>query len=525
MDPSTFQNYINSMDIGQLRDHLSIINEAIVAKSMGLVSPPPNMSCDNTRTGAMCVNDFVQYDPQFIKDDTTMNILQSELESLSLHTSKNKLSVQNKFLAQSSEPYTWASNHGPVINNPLSLGEYPAINALLLNINSTYQCAVNSVLVSYYASGDVTTRLHDDDESCMDGGEPICVVSVGAKRKIEFVDKLKQSYYSADLALEPEHGSIYLMKAGCQTHFLHRVRKDKRVRSGRFCLSFRRFVEPAVAGEHEEKLPDVFATPASSTPINTAGQAGDTFDGMTPKPFPGTHSSAMVARNLNSAWGTVGEGYSPFPTSSWDSSRAPEKNNPNEKLCVLFGTSITTGIDSTKMSRGNRAFVNVSYSGARIADIRDAVNDFYMENSHAAKRVDKIILSFGTNEMKHFNSFARSVQHQFFNPVCSLVNQIKVLFPYAQIYFQSLLPIRIMFKYDANSIHCFNHMLINVCKKYGCGFIDCFSDFLDEYAIDINLDLYQDRKWRKMHLSTRGLGLLCRHLKRVIYGNVFNPFI
>ena len=524
MDTSTFQNYINSMDIGQLRDHLNIINEAIVAKSMGMVSPPPNMSCDNTRTGTICVNDFVQYDPQFIEDETTMGILQSELESLSLHTSRNKLSVQNKFLAQSTKPYTWASTNGPVINNPLPLGNYPTISALLSKINTKYQCAVNSVLVSYYASGEVTTRLHDDDESCMDGREPICVVSVGAKRKIEFVDKLKPSYRSADLTIEPEHGSIYLMKAGCQTNFLHRVRKDKRVRSGRFCLSFRCFVEPTERNEQVEKMPDVFATPASSTPLSTTVLAKDTTPkDTTPKPVP--LPTGMVARNLNAAWGNSGLGYSPFPSSSLDNSKSPGRNSSNEKLCVLFGTSITTGIDSTKMSRGNRTFVNMSYSGARIGDIRDAVNDFYMENSNAAKRVDKIILSFGTNEMKHFNSFAKSVKDTFFNPVCSLVNQIKVLFPYAQIYFQSLLPIRIMFRYDPNSIHCFNHMLINVCKKYGCGFIDCFSDFLDEYAIDINLDLYQDRKWRKIHLSARGLGLLCRHLKRVIYGNVFNPFI
>ena len=82
-----------------------------------------------------------------------------------------------------------------------------------------------------------------------------------------------------------------------------------------------------------------------------------------------------------------------------------------------------------------------------------------------------------------------------------------------------------MFKYNAKSIHCFNYLLVDICRRFGCGFIDCFNDFLDWDRVDINLDLYQDRKWQKIHLSSKGLGLLCRHLKNVIYGNVFNPFI
>ena len=125
-----------------------------------------------------------------------------------------------------------------------------------------------------------------------------------------------------------------------------------------------------------------------------------------------------MGRNLNKAFGgNTSEGFSPFTTNTLSSSRAQDKNSANEKLCLLFGTSITAGIDGVKLSRRNRTVINVSYSGARIADISEAVNEFYIENSGAVNRVDKIILSFGTNEMRYFNSFEKSVQGQFFNPL------------------------------------------------------------------------------------------------------------
>ena len=163
--------------------------------------------------------------------------------------------------------------------------------------------------------------------------------------------------------------------------------------------------------------------------------------------------------------------------------------------------------------------INRSESGARIKDISDSVNDFYSENSYHAHKVDKIILSLGTNEVKSFNSFKFSIS-KFESPLIKLVNQIKVLFPWAQIFFQSLIPIKIMYTYTANSIHLFNELLINICKKHGCIFFDCFSLFLDSTGYNINKNLYYD----KYHLNDwQGIKVLSRALKQAIYGNISNP--
>ena len=171
------------------------------------------------------------------------------------------------------------------------------------------------------------------------------------------------------------------------------------------------------------------------------------------------------------------------------------------------------------MSRGNRTVINCSMSGARIKDIVKLADDFYHENRMSVHRVDKIIVNVGTNEIKWFNSRQYDIFKQFRSPLYNLVKDLKSKYPYAQITFQSVLPIRIFYNYTAKSVHEFNQLLIEVCEKYGCIFLDSFGPFLNEFHTDINNNLYRD-KW---HLNDNGLKILCRDLKFAIYHNLFNP--
>ena len=143
-----------------------------------------------------------------------------------------------------------------------------------------------------------------------------------------------------------------------------------------------------------------------------------------------------------------------------------------------------------------------------------------MENPESLGKVDKVVICIGTNEIKFFNSNAKSVSKCFGGALSKLVEKIRTLFYNAQIIFQSILPIRIIYKYTVKSVHLFNRLLIEICQKFGCLFFDCFSDFLDRNEWDINLDLYRDKK---LHLNERGVGVLCRALKFIIYNNVYCP--
>ena len=107
----------------------------------------------------------------------------------------------------------------------------------------------------------------------------------------------------------------------------------------------------------------------------------------------------------------------------------------------------------------------------------------------------------------------------FRRPLVDLMRQIKLLFPAAQILFQSVLPIKLTEPYTCKSVHDFNELLIELCIHFGYIFLDCLSEFVDNFGFDYNSHLYRDR-W---HLNSQGLRTLCKIYKFSIYNNVFNP--
>ena len=524
-----FNQYVNSLELAQLQACQKIIAETIISKSLSVSASLSHSNVDNTEVSD--INEYIDYAPNFIPDDFDRQILESELESeiMGFNKSTKIHKVQNRFVSMFDKPYIWESRNGPVINNPVSFENFPAITKLKNEINSKYGYKLNSVLVSYYSSGQSRTRLHDDAEKCLDSSQPICILSVGAIRRIEWVDKQQESFRTPIKHLDPADSSLYTMRAGCQERFLHRVRKNKKVREGRYCLSFRCFVEDhdvvQSASTFTDKLLDI--SHVQSTPAPPQPHTSD----ETSYPRKSDNNTNAVKREVRKSIlfedaEKVDNGYSPFPKrrdsgahTSYSNKTGQSTDGANQRLCVLFGTSITTRIKGERLSRKGTIVVNRSESGAKIQDIYDSVNDFYYENINHAHKVAKVVLSLGTNEIKTFNSFKYSIS-KFYEPLVNLVKQIKLLFPLAQIIFQSLLPIRVVFKYTANSVHQFNELLIKVCKKYDCIFLDCFSLFLESSGNDIDADLY----WDKYHLNDRrGIKVLSRALKEVIYGNVFYP--
>mgnify|MGYP006271896161 CR=1 FL=1 len=92
------------------------------------------------------------------------------------------------------EPYCWVSKKkGTVVNNPTDIEKYPGIRDLMNKINNKFGFKLNSALATYYKDGRVNCRLHDDAEAVLDPNQPICVVSFGVKRKVDFMYKGNQS--------------------------------------------------------------------------------------------------------------------------------------------------------------------------------------------------------------------------------------------------------------------------------------------------------------------------------------------
>lgn len=559
-----FTDYISSLTVEQLREHVNVLNNAIVQK----LAAPASLQVTTQNLSSDLVNnidDFFEYHDSFL-DNTEAELLLAECLSLGFKKRTPSKNVQNKFVSSFSDPYSWSSSNGPVINHPIEMDNCPIIKSTMARINSEFGYSLNCSLVSYYKDGSVNARLHSDNEKELDEEQPIVVVSLGAVRTVQFVDNNQESFRTAALSVSPEAGSVYIMRPGCQQRFRHRVRMNKKVKDFRISLSFRAFVPPKSDTSKVSTSASSFATPGSQVPDSPfctehplSSSPKSVVKDSSPRPvivkpleqlgldstplirkfkaIPKTISDVLPAVSVNkgvaSASVTKGVapasvtnpdvcGYSPFTTglesSSKETADVPH-NSSNEKICVIFGTSITLGVDEKMMSKGNRTVVNVSVSGADIDCVRKLANDFQHDNIRSIHKIDKIIVNVGTNDVKWYNCFARNMKRDFKQKLVNLIKELKQLFPFAQIHFQTILPIRIVYKYTAASIHQFNYLLLEVCTQYQCFFFDCFSRFLDKNGNFPNSTFYRDN-W---HLNNIGLKVLCRALKYLIYSNLFNP--
>ena len=185
-----------------------------------------------------------------------------------------------------------------------------------------------------------------------------------------------------------------------------------------------------------------------------------------------------------------------------------------KRTTVLFGTSITAHVDGDRLAYGKRKCINVSESGAKIEDISKMMDSFYYSNP-SADDVDKIIFSFGTNDIRS----QKYGVNKFKKPIKELIYKAKDFFPQASIFFQSVLPMKVISTYTAKNVIDFNRLLIEICRTERCSYIDCCYDFV--YGNDYNKLLFRDN----LHLNKRGLGLLCRWLKHTINHGTFNPYV
>ena len=122
----------------------------------------------------------------------------------------------------------------------------------------------------------------------------------------------------------------------------------------------------------------------------------------------------------------------------------------------------------------------------------------------------------------------RSVSKCFGSHLVNLVKITKSLFPQALIVFRCVLPIRVVYNYTASAVEQFNQLLYDICCAYGCMYSDeYFSEFLRwewnnfgrNWFTNYNAELY----WDNFHLRDKGLSILCRALKQIIYHNAFDP--
>ncbi len=111
----------------------------------------------------------------------------------------------------------------------------PVLQTLRTKVQSSLGASFNSCLLNLYENGSQGMGWHSDDERTLGKHPMIASVSIGAVRKFSFKHRVTRETFSLSLA----HGSLLVMSAETQHHWVHSLPKTKTVNAERINLTFR----------------------------------------------------------------------------------------------------------------------------------------------------------------------------------------------------------------------------------------------------------------------------------------------
>lgn len=127
----------------------------------------------------------------------------------------------------------------------------PQLRALVDYVNKKLDSAFNGVLVNYYADGRNYISKHSDKEKGLDKTAGVVALSYGATRKMLFTPKAgAPTVGRCQQEVDLDNNSVVRMQgAAFQDHWEHEIRKELRVKEGRYSFTFR-----VHDGKNEKKL-------------------------------------------------------------------------------------------------------------------------------------------------------------------------------------------------------------------------------------------------------------------------------
>jgi alkylated DNA repair dioxygenase AlkB len=119
----------------------------------------------------------------------------------------------------------------------------PAVHALKTRVEDALGERFNGVLLNLYRNGEDSMGLHADDEPEL--GPVVASLSLGAVRR--FVLKPRRRARDGSHSMELGHGSLLVMDAATQAHWVHGIPKQPKIEDARINLTFRQIVKPTRA--------------------------------------------------------------------------------------------------------------------------------------------------------------------------------------------------------------------------------------------------------------------------------------
>lgn len=118
---------------------------------------------------------------------------------------------------------------------------HPVVKEIMNKINTDYGYDLDICFLNLYMDQAKALGWHADDSHSIDHNQPIAVVSFGAEREIWTKPKGVIGTIPNDWKTKLANGSLFIMPAGFQNEYLHRIPKCDRECGPRVSLTFRKY--------------------------------------------------------------------------------------------------------------------------------------------------------------------------------------------------------------------------------------------------------------------------------------------
>ena len=132
------------------------------------------------------VDNYIEYIEDFCGDNTLLDLVWAECESMDLSNKRTKTASQ--WLSPKDTPYIYPDTNP--VHTAKDIKSFPAISKLLSIVNESTEVSgpLDSCLILKYNSNTSSLSIHDDGEECIDQDKSICSFSIGCERTLEFFD-------------------------------------------------------------------------------------------------------------------------------------------------------------------------------------------------------------------------------------------------------------------------------------------------------------------------------------------------
>lgn len=183
-----------------------------------------------------------------------------------------KRELKNMF-NESNRKYAWLSERQSTYSfgcrnlKSKDLKQSAHILKIMHKLNAELGLELDACLITHYRRPSDSITRHQDNEDIFDDSQPICNVSVGSLREIQFWDTGIECSGTLIKHIYMPEGSLVTMKVGCQQKLWHKVLEGGT--GTRYCLSFRKLKETGEPRTPEILTANFFPPNNHSTPIST----------------------------------------------------------------------------------------------------------------------------------------------------------------------------------------------------------------------------------------------------------------